>query len=272
MPDLPVPTMPRGRLRPMERVAVSLLDALNLSPTAKDAVQWAVRNVSARWVRACTRNLVTLHGVEHVAGLAPPKGVILVANHRSFFDMYVVSAFLYAHAGFLRRLYFPVRTTFFYENVLGVLVNLGISGGAMWPPVFRDARRTTLNPVGLAQMRHVLADPGAVVGIHPEGTRGKGPDPWALLPAKPGLGDLVATVPDDVVLVPLFVIGLQNAFLTQVLSNFGVGPMAPVRIRFGAPITAGEARALGEDAGAISRALMERVAALADDDRRAFGG
>ncbi len=266
---LPAPQMPRHRLRPVERLAVTVLDGLNLTPAAKDAVQWAVRNVSARWVRACTRNLVTIDGMDHVATLAPPAGVILVANHRSFFDMYVVSAFLYERARFLRRLYFPVRTTFFYESPLGVLINLGISGGAMWPPVFRDARRTTLNPIGLQQLRHVLAQPGAVVGMHPEGTRGKGPDPWALLPAKPGLGELVAAVPDDVVIVPLFVIGLRNAFAGQVLSNFGIGEARPVRIRFGTPLTAGEARALGSDAGAVSRALMEKVAALAAEDRAA---
>src|SRR5665647_3600034 len=141
--------MPRGRLRGVERAAVPMLDGLNLSRPVKACVQFVVRHVSARWVRACTRNLVTLHGMEHVRTLAPPRGVILVSNHRSFFDMYVTSAFLYAHTRFLRRLHFPVRSTFFYDSPLGVLVNLVISGGAMWPPVFRDARRITLNPVGL---------------------------------------------------------------------------------------------------------------------------
>jgi 1-acyl-sn-glycerol-3-phosphate acyltransferase len=138
--------------------------------------------------------------------------------------------------------------------------------------VFRDARKLTLNPIGLAQLRHVLDTPGAVVGIHPEGTRGKGRDPYTFLPARPGLGELVATVPDDVVLVPLFVVGLKNAFVPQVLSNFGIGAAAPVRIRFGAPLTAGEARALGPDAAAISRAVFARVVALGEDDRRAQGG
>lgn len=267
----PPPRMPRHRLRPVERLAVALLDAVNLSSGVKDTVQWAVRNVSARWVRACTRNLVTLHGLGHVATLAPARGVILVSNHRSFFDMYVVSAFLYEKSGFLRRLYFPVRANFFYENVLGVAVNLAISGGAMWPPVFRDARRTTLNPVGLAQMRAVLAEPGAVIGLHPEGKRGTGPDPHALLPPKPGLGELVATVHDDVVLVPMFVIGLQNDIARQIASNFGVGEARPVRIRFGAPLTAAEARALGATAGAVSEAVFARVAALAEEDRAAGG-
>jgi 1-acyl-sn-glycerol-3-phosphate acyltransferase len=210
---------------------------------------------------------VTLNGLEHVQDLAPPRGVILVSNHRSFFDMYVTSAFLYAHARFLRRLHFPVRSNFFYDNPLGIVVNLVISGGAMWPPVFRDERRTALNPVGLAQLRGVLLEPGAVVGLHPEGTRGKGPDPYTLLPARPGLGELVLTIPDDVVIVPLFVVGLQNAFVAQVLSNFGIGRAAPVRIRFGAPLTAADARRLGADAAEISRVLLGRVATLGEEDR-----
>mgnify|MGYP001480307136 CR=1 FL=1 len=39
--------------------------------------------------------------------------------------------------------------------------------------------------------------PGTVVGLHPEGTRGKGPDPYTFLPAQPGVGKLalVAEIP-----------------------------------------------------------------------------
>jgi len=162
-----------------------------------------------------------------------------------------------------------VRSNFFYDSALGVLVNLAISGGAMWPPVFRDDRRGALNPVGLDQIARVLAMPGAVVGIHPEGTRGKHPDPYTFLPARPGLGELVQTLPEDVVIVPLFVLGLKNAFVGQLLSNFGVGAADPVRIRFGAPLTVAAARALGGDAAHISRALFERVSALAEADRAA---
>ncbi len=269
MPPPTLPSMPRDLLRGVERLAVPLLDGLNGPGGAKAAVQWIVRHVSARWVRACTRNLVTIDGLEPLRTLAPPNGVILVSNHRSFFDMYVVSAFLYENVGFLERLYFPVRSNFFYDHPFGVLVNLAISGGAMWPPVFRDDRRGTLNPVGLDQIAHVLTTPGAVVGIHPEGTRGKGPDPYTYLPARAGLGEIILAVPETVVIVPLFVLGLKNAFGGQVLSNFGIGAAEPVRVRFGAPLTVGEARALGPDAASVSRAVFARVQALGEADRAA---
>lgn len=262
----PAPLLPRGRLRGLERVLVPLHDVINLRAPIKGAIQFLVRHVSARWVRACTRNLVTLHGLEPLRDLSPPRGVILVSNHRSFFDMYVTSAFLYANTRLMRRLFFPVRADFFYTNLLGGLLNLCISGGAMWPPVFRDARRTTLNPVGLAQLRHVLSEPGAVVGIHPEGTRGKGPDPYAFLKARSGVGELVHTVPDDVLIVPFFIVGLSNDFLGEVLSNFGLRPKRGFRIRFGAPFTAGEARAWGGTAE-CARRVFGRVIELAEQDR-----
>jgi 1-acyl-sn-glycerol-3-phosphate acyltransferase len=265
------PRMPRARLIGLERLLVPLHDAVNLSRPLKSTVQFVVRHFSARWVRACTRNLVTLHGLDPLRELQPPRGVILVSNHRSFFDMYVTSAFLYAHTRFLRRLYFPVRSDFFYTHVLGALLNLLISGGAMWPPVFRDQRRTTLNPVGLQQLRHVLSEPGAVVGIHPEGTRGKGPDPHTFLKARAGVGELVHTVPDDVLVVPFFIVGLSNDFLGEVLSNFGIRPKRGVRIRFGTPFTAGEARAWGGP-GEAARQIFARVVALSEEDRAEHGG
>jgi 1-acyl-sn-glycerol-3-phosphate acyltransferase len=261
--------MPRGRLHGLERVLIPLHDAINLTRPLKSSIQFVVRHFSARWVRACTRKLAELHGLDLLRTLEPPRGVILVSNHRSFFDMYVTSAFLYAETRLMRRLFFPVRADFFYTNVVGGLLNLCISGGAMWPPVFRDQRRTTLNPIGLAQLRHVLSEPGAVVGIHPEGTRGKGPDPYAFLKARAGVGDLVHTVPDDVLVVPVFIVGLSNDFLGEVLSNFGLRPRRGFRIRFGAPFTAAEARGWGAPAE-CARQVFARVRQLADEDRAAL--
>jgi 1-acyl-sn-glycerol-3-phosphate acyltransferase len=261
--------MPAASLRGFERVSVPLLDAINQKSWMKDTIQLFVRHVSARWVYACTRNLLAVEGLEHVRGLSPARGVLLASNHRSFFDMYVTCAVLYRETTFLRRLFFPVRSPFFYDSPLGLFVNLSISGGAMWPPVFRDDRRA-LNVIGVSQLSGVLAEPGAVVGIHPEGTRGKGDDPYTLLPPKPGIGQLVLDADADVTVVPFFIAGLSNDILGEIRRNFRPpGQRGPVvRIRFGAPVTAGELARLGA-AQPIADAIHARIQALGEEDRRA---
>jgi 1-acyl-sn-glycerol-3-phosphate acyltransferase len=55
--------------------------------------------------------------------------------------------------------------------------------------------------------------------MHPEGTRGKGPDPYTFLPAQPGVGKL-ALVARPVV-VPAFIHGLGNNILQDIGWNFG---------------------------------------------------
>ena len=57
--------------------------------------------------------------------------------------------------------------------------------------------------------------------MHPEGTRGKGPDPYELLPAQPGVGKL-ALVGKPVV-IPAFILGLGNDIVEDVRLNFTQG-------------------------------------------------
>jgi len=59
---------------------------------------------------------------------------------------------------------------------------------AMYPPIFRERSRAALNLVGLDELAWLLRRGGTFLGIHPEGTRGKGDDPYTLLPAQPGVG------------------------------------------------------------------------------------
>ena len=46
-----------------------------------------------------------------------------------------------------------------------------------------------LNDDALDKMVALLGRPGNVLVLHPEGTRGKGPDPYQFLPAQPGVGE-----------------------------------------------------------------------------------
>ncbi len=82
-----------------------------------------------------------------------------------------------------KHLYFPVRSNFFHDQPLGVVVNAVVAGGAMYPPIFRQAERRALNDDALDRMVEIVRRPGNVLGMHPEGTR-QGPRPRHL-PARP---------------------------------------------------------------------------------------
>ena len=269
MQNLPdIPHMPTAPLRGLERLIVPLTDYANTDPLAKRTLQRILRVTSGNWVKFCSQNLWELHNLEPVAALRPPRGVILVANHRSFFDMYVTSAMLYHHAGFMERMYFPVRSNFFYTNPIGALINFTVAAGTMWPPVFRDDRRDLLNPVGLVQMQSVLARKGSVLGIHPEGKRCTDADPWHTLPFRPGVGQIIQTAHPETTVLPFFILGLSNQIWREVYRNFQPPDRRGerVRIRFGAPQTAEQFQQHG-DAVAITAALQSQIRSLADADR-----
>lgn len=260
--------LPREHLGRFERLSVSLLEWVNRSARRKSRIHRVIGHTDSRFIRFITRNLWELHGLENTR-IPAQRGMILVSNHRSFFDMYISCTVLHFRSELAGRLFFPVRSKFFYDRVLGTLLNMMISGGSMWPPVFRDPARRYLNRLAFEQMAAVLG-PGAVVGIHPEGKRGKGPDPYELLPCRPGLGRLVEVCHPDTVVLPYFILGLSNSFLTEVRRNFRRPGQRgePVRIWYGEAITAGELQRLG-DAQAITDAVMDQVRALAERDRAA---
>jgi len=146
--------------------------------------------------------------------------VMMVSNHRSFFDQYAMLLGCYmGPVHWAKRLFFPVRSNFFYDQPLGVVVNAVIAGGAMYPPIFRQAERRALNDEALDKMVELLQRQGNVLGMHPEGTRGKGPDPYKFLPAQPGVGKLALVGKPTV--IPVFIHGLGNNVVRDVAQNFG---------------------------------------------------
>jgi 1-acyl-sn-glycerol-3-phosphate acyltransferase len=261
--------MPVEPLRGWERVIVPVMEALNTQSAAKRIAQTFQARVAARWVIAATRRRMELHGIEPLLELQPPRSVILVANHRTFFDMYVACGALYARdASWLERLYFPVRWRFFYTAPGGLLVNLLMSGGAMWPPVFQDDRRHTLNPVGVDQMRWLLMERGNVIGIHPEGKRNLSEDPYHLLPAYPGLGQLLLAAPPDTLVIPIFLIGLTNQIGHELHQGLRAEEPTPIRVTYGSPVSAEELTHSGtRSAKDISQHALELVRALGEQDR-----
>jgi len=64
------------------------------------------------------------------------------------FDMFVINMVLYTH-GFMLRLLFPVRATFFYDSPLGWFVNGIMSWFSMFPPI--ETQATRVDPVTKAR-------------------------------------------------------------------------------------------------------------------------
>lgn len=261
--------MKRSTLRGFEQLSVPLGELINQHPALKNRVQATIGRFSAIWMRQATQNLWKVDNTCFLDELDAPNGVIIAANHRSFFDLYVCSTYLinfYPHL--IERLFFPVRSAFFYTHPLGVVVNLSLSGGSMWPPVFRDERRKELNPIGLSQLAEVMTR-GALLGMHPEGKRGTGDDPYELLPAKPGLGLLMQECHPDTVILPYFTTGMSNDVVELVRRNFRKpGNRGEwVSLRFGAPFPV--SRALEDrDPLEATEYVMDHIRALGEEDRK----
>jgi 1-acyl-sn-glycerol-3-phosphate acyltransferase len=203
-------------------------------------LDWSIRlgqrTVGQWWIRTVTARLRRVYGVERLPRWDRSTSMILVANHRSFFDLYVTTAELVSR-GLPQRILFPVRSTFFYDHPLGLFVNGVASFFAMYPPIFRDRKRAALNLASLDELASLLRRGGFFVGIHPEGTRNKSEDPYALLPGQSGVGRVIHK--SRVPVLPLFVNGLGNDFVRQIRTGV-TGKGDPIHLVFGSPIDFGD--------------------------------
>jgi 1-acyl-sn-glycerol-3-phosphate acyltransferase len=203
----------------MERFALRFAEFTNEDPRGKWLQNRFLRGVSYVWVRAAIANRILVDGLEDLMALRPDTGVMLVSNHRSFFDQYIMLLACYmGPVAWAKHLYFPVRSNFFYDQPLGVFVNVAVAGGAMYPPIYRQTERRALNDEALDKMVEILRQRGNVLGMHPEGTRGKGDDPYEFLPAQPGVGKLALVAQPTV--IPAFNLGLGNSIVEDIRVNF----------------------------------------------------
>jgi 1-acyl-sn-glycerol-3-phosphate acyltransferase len=196
------------------------------------AVRLAQRYIGSNWIEQCTKNIRHVHGLERLPKFDPKKSYLVVSNHRSFFDLYVITGYL-VNRNMPHRLVFPVRSKFFYDKPLGLFVNGVMSFFAMYPPVFRERNRAALNLASLDETVRLLKRGGTFVGLHPEGTRNQGDDPYALLPAQGGVGRVIHAAGVDV--LPVFINGLGNDLPKQLAGNF-TRKGTPIIVNFGAPI------------------------------------
>ena len=230
------------------------------------AVQFCQRTVGCGWIHLCTKHLRHVHGYDRLPALDPAQSYILIANHRSFFDLYVVFGDL-VHRGLEHRIVFPVRSKFFYDNPLGLLVNGFMSFFAMYPPLFRERKKALMNPLALEELAFLLRRGGMVAGMHPEGTRKRDDDPYTFLPAQRGVGKVIQD--SRVPVIPVFINGLINDFPRQILGNIRRTGQ-DVFVVFGAPVDFGGLLDQSKSPKvhqAISDRVMQAVSELGQEER-----
>jgi 1-acyl-sn-glycerol-3-phosphate acyltransferase len=254
-----------------ERLSLAVTRFVNERPGAKRAQHLFLTRVNQSWVRHVIGRRVYVDNIEWLLESPSDRGVLLCLNHRSYFDSYITMFGLYElGATWPDKIYFPVRSNFFYEHPVGFAVNLLIGGGALYPPIFRDAAKADLNKDALDRMTRLLDQPGALIGVHPEGTRGKGPDPYKLLPAQPGVGQIVLKARPLV--VPVFINGLSNSYAEDIRANYrrDVRRDSPVIIVYGDPLDYGDLAAQRPRAALYKRTadrIQQAISALGPRER-----
>jgi len=257
----------------VEQIGFRIADRMNRGAWKRF---WTVcqRHVGSLWIYLATYNLMTVSGLENVEKTSVEKPLLLVANHRSFFDLYTVSSVLFRQSKRPMRLFFPVRAKFFYDSPVGWLVNFVMGWFSMYPPFFREDREITKREFDKFSLRKLIEicshGAGNVIGFHPEGRRNLSENPYELLPAQPGIGKVIMAARPQV--VPVFIAGLGNDLPKQILGNWRGGEK--VRIRFGAPIELSEFYEKRDSLRThkeIGDFLMSKIAELGAADEKTFG-
>lgn len=256
-------------LNPVERTGFRLTHRMNLGRW-KRFWTFCQRHIGSLWIKISTYNLMNVFGIDHVQNSDPIKPLLLVANHRSFFDMYVVSSVIFRQTTRPVSLFFPVRARFFYDNPLGWFVNLVMGWWSMYPPFFRETgegQKREFDKFSLQRLIEICSEPKPnLIGFHPEGKRNFSEDPYSLLPAQPGVGKVIMEARPQV--IPIFIAGLGNDLPKQILGNWTGGEK--VRVWFGEPLDLSDFHSERNSLRTHKRIadhLMEKIADLGDKDR-----
>ena len=256
-----------GRLNAIERAQIAFVRRTFERGAVDHMVRWCQRVIGSHWIHHNTKNLRKVYGLDRLPALELGKSYLVVSNHRSFFDLYVITGDL-VRRGLQHRIVFPVRAKFFYDNPLGLFVNGVMSFFAMYPPIFRERKRAALNLKSLDELSWLLRRGGVFAGLHPEGTRKRDDDPYTFLPAQSGVGRIIYE--SRVTVLPVFINGLiTDDLVRQLESNFD-GSGTPINVVYGSPIDFG---ALLDERGsprvyqAIADKALEVIGELGQEER-----
>ena len=264
-----IPPAELASLSGIERRALLYARWLNASPLHR-FFHWINTQFHRRWIQwvATSRRLHTV-GLERLVETPTERGVLIAANHRSFFDQFIIACSIYQVTRRWPRFYFPVRSDFFYDHPLGAFLNTIVTSATMFPPIFRARAKRGVSRSGLDFLADELRSPDTLVGIHPEGTRGKGSDPYELLPAEPGFGKVVLQARP--IVIPVFIRGLSNSFSREIKCN--ISGIEPIIIVFGEPVDlsafdGADPRLLRNQVKA-GRRVLEEIGKLTEQEKQA---
>lgn len=204
-------------LSPVERRWYSVADRVNRRMKWA-AVLW-IRTVGCAIVWFCACNRLRVEGREHLGRFDEDSRALVVANHRSFWDFYVFAYVALRQSRMGGRLFFPVRSKFFYTRAVGGWINALITMMAMFPPILPPKKGRSWNRYAIDRLRRELEVPGTWVGIHPEGTRNRDPDPYTFLRANIGAGQIALSM-EGVRIVPAFIMGMTNNLAREIWWNW----------------------------------------------------
>jgi 1-acyl-sn-glycerol-3-phosphate acyltransferase len=250
-----------------------------LNPTERrwyhfaDYVNRRLKFLSVWWIATFMRFLLwfcggrrfRVRGQDVLRSFSAESRVLMVANHRSFFDFYTVAYANVSGSVLGKRCFFPVRSTFFYDGPLGAAVNWCMTVMAMFPPILRRPEGRTWNRWALRRLNAELQVPGTWVGIHPEGTRNVDLNPWSFRKAHAGAGQIALAV-DGIRTIPLLVLGMSNNIVLETWRNWTNPAKYPIYIWYGPDVDFGDLRARAEEPEAwrlASERCMEAIAELA---------
>lgn len=256
-------------LNKIERFNFTVLNRLNSSPVFRKILTTIGATIGKTWVELFIEGAVVAHGFKNFKKIDPKRAVLLVPNHRTFFDQFAIAARLFKIYGRHHNIYFPVRANYFYDRISGLFVNLFIANGVMYPPFVRDRKRLRWNKEATEILINLLRNPENMVGYHPEGTRNLGPDPYEFLSAKPGCGEIIYRTNPNV--IPVFLEGFpDNPAHMLRCSSYRKNPRRPyVHMVMGEPIDFSEELAMEENKKTyltIAQKAMRHIARLSKDE------
>src|SRR5688572_23389620 len=157
-------------LGPVERAGFALTHFMNRG-WPKRLMTFFQRHIGSLWIYLATYNLMHVYGIENIERSLVEKPLILVANHRSFFDLYTVSSVLFRRTNRPITLFFPVRANFFYNNPIGWFVNLVMGWFSIYPPFFREEGEVGKREFDKYSVRRLIQlcteGHGHIIGFHP---------------------------------------------------------------------------------------------------------